>query len=237
MQELFFLLLLLFLKESDVVTPLRCSLIVVFPHWARACKGRRRLQVVVSVRFGCLECRKRKKRTLFPELFLSFNLIGLQDQQRRERRWRERCCVLLGFSLQFFFFPTNWVWSLCTWGGEGVNKEEIPCWRSGLTPVWPGKRSSWGTAGVSRSPPWGLTVCLQAVALAAAASSLPHHYVSKETIHRKKKKKKKKNWTKFQQDLFSVSGIPEERVDVFSLLVQFIHLLCLYCHYRRVTVL
>lgn len=66
-------------------------------------------QVVVSVRFGCLECRKRKKRTLFPELFLSFNLIGLQDQQRRERRWRERCCVLLGFSLQFFFFPTNWV--------------------------------------------------------------------------------------------------------------------------------
>lgn len=59
---------------------------------------------MVSVRFGCLECRKRKKRTLFPELFLSFNLIGLQDQQRRERRWRERCCVLLGFSLQFFFF-------------------------------------------------------------------------------------------------------------------------------------
>lgn len=64
--------------------------------------------------------------------------------------------------------------------GEGTSSFST----SDVARLWFGPKYSFLKQEASQCPPSGLTVCLQAVELAAAAPSRLYRYVSKETTHR-----------------------------------------------------
>lgn len=94
--------------------------------------------------------------------------------EKNMRREDKKSCVLC-YGFYTFFSPAGRV------SGEGTSSFST----SDVARLWFGPKYSFLNQEASQCPPSGLTVCLQAVELAAAAPSRLHRYVSKETTHRK----------------------------------------------------
>lgn len=106
---------------------------------------------------------------------LSFflSMVYRMNEKNMRQEDKESCVLCYGF---YTFFSPH-VGCVLGEGTSGFSTSDV-------ARLWFGPKYSFLNREASQCPPSGLTVCLQAVELAAAAPSRLHRYVSKETTHR-----------------------------------------------------